>query len=158
MLLMAEKGIKGGSCQATHKYAKANNKYMKKYDANQEASYLEYLDASNLYGWSMSKKLPVNGFERIDDLSNFNEDFIKNYDENGDKGYILEVDIDQPKTLFKLRSDLPFLSKRKKIGEVEKLICAIEDVKEYVIHISTLKQALKHGLKLPKEHKIKKHG
>ena len=63
MLLMAEKGIRGGMCQAIYKYAKANNKCMKNYDANQEASYLEYLDTNNLYGWSMSTKLPVNGFE-----------------------------------------------------------------------------------------------
>ena len=63
MLLMVEKSIKGGICQAIYKYAKANNKYMKNYDANQKASYLEYLDANNLYKWSMSKKLPVNGFE-----------------------------------------------------------------------------------------------
>ena len=90
---MVEKGIRGGISQATYRYAKANNKYMKNYDINQEASYLEYLDANNLYGWSMSKKLPVNGFESIDELSNFNENFIKNYDENSDKGYILEVDI-----------------------------------------------------------------
>ena len=55
MLLMVEKGIRGGMCQAIHKYAKANNKYIKNYDENQEASYLEYLDANNLYGWSMSK-------------------------------------------------------------------------------------------------------
>ena len=148
MLLMVEKSIKGGICQAIYKYAKANNKYMKNYDANQEASYLEYLDANNLYGWSMSKKLPVNGFEWMDDISNVNEDFIKNYDENSDKGYIFEVDIEYPKTLFGLHSDLPFLPKRKKIGKVEKFICGIEDVKEYVIHITTLKQALNHGLRL----------
>ena len=57
---MVEKGIRGGMCQATYKYTKANNKYIKNYDENQEASYLVYLDANNLYGWSMSKKLPVN--------------------------------------------------------------------------------------------------
>ena len=95
-LLMVQKGIRGGIWQATYRYAKANNKYMKNYDINQEASYLEYSDANIdgcKFGWSMSKKLPVNGFEWIEDLSNFNENFIKNYDENSDKGYILEVDI-----------------------------------------------------------------
>ena len=80
MLLMIEKGIRGGICQATHRYAKPNNKYMKNYDKNNESSYIEYLDANNLYGWAMSQKLPVKGFKWIKQkkLSKFNEDFIKN--------------------------------------------------------------------------------
>ena len=78
MLLMIEKGIRGGICQATHRYAKANNKYMKNYDKNNESSYIEYLDANNLYGWAMSQKLPINGFKWVKNLSKFNEDFIKN--------------------------------------------------------------------------------
>ena len=63
MLLMIEKGIRVGICQATYRYAKANNKYMKNYDKNNESSYIEYLDANNLYDWAMSRKLPVNGFK-----------------------------------------------------------------------------------------------
>ena len=63
MLLIVEKGIRDGICHSVHKYAKANNKYMKNYDKNKESSYLEYLDANNLYACAMSKKLPVNGFE-----------------------------------------------------------------------------------------------
>ena len=82
MLLMIEKGIRGGMCQSTHRYAKVNNKYMKNYDKKIESSYLTYLDANNLYGQAMSQKLPVNGFMWYKDyLSDFNEDFIKNYDE-----------------------------------------------------------------------------
>ena len=65
MLLMIEKGIRGEICQATHRYAKANNKYMKNYDKNIESSYIEYLDANNLYGWEMSHKLPVNSFKWV---------------------------------------------------------------------------------------------
>ena len=102
MILMIEKGIRGGICQATHRYAKANNKYMKNYDKNIESSYIEYLDANNLYGWAMSQKLPTNSFKWVEDLSQFNENFIKNYDENSDIGYFLEVDIDYPKRLFNL--------------------------------------------------------
>ena len=80
MLLTIEKGIRGGTCQATHRYAKANNKYMKNHDKNNESSYIEYFDANNLYGWAMSQKLPVKGFKWVKEkkLSEFNEDFIKN--------------------------------------------------------------------------------
>ena len=63
MLLMVEEGIRGGICHSVHRYAKANNKYMKKYNNNEESSYILYLDANDLYCWAMSKKLPVNGFK-----------------------------------------------------------------------------------------------
>ena len=111
---MIEKGIRGGICQATHRYAKANNKYMKNYDKNNESSYIEYLDANNLYGWAMSQKLPINGFKWVENLFQFNESFIKHYDENSNTGYFLEVDIDYPKSLFNLHKYLPFLPERKK--------------------------------------------
>ena len=93
MLLMIEAGIRGGTCQSTHRYAKANNKYMKNYDKSTELSYLMYLDANNLYGWAMSKKIPVNGFKQENDLSRFDKNFIRNYNENSDVGYFLEKDI-----------------------------------------------------------------
>ena len=102
MLLMIEKGIRGGMCQAIHSYAKASNKYIKSYDKNIESSYLSYLDANNLYGWPMCEKIPVGGFKWVENLSRFNEHFIKNYDKNSDKGYILEADIDYPKKLCSL--------------------------------------------------------
>ena len=114
MLLIVEKGIRGGICHAIHRYAKANNKYMKNYDKNIESSYLMYLDANSLYGWAMSQILPINGFEWVKELSQFNEDFIKNYDEDSNKGYFLEVDVEYPKNLFNLHNDLPFLPERKK--------------------------------------------
>ena len=83
MLLMVEEGIRGGICYSIHQYAEANNKYMKNYNNNEESSYIQYLDANNLYGWAMSKKLPVNGFKWIDNNKTvglvINEDFIKNY-------------------------------------------------------------------------------
>ena len=154
MLLMAEASIREGMCQSTYRYAKANNKYKKIYDKKQESSYLEYLDANNLYGYPMIKKLPVNGFQLIEDLSKFNGDFIKNYDENSDIGYFLEVDVEYPKKLFDLHKDLPFLPERKKIGKVEKLVCSIEDKEKYIIHRNALKQVLNHGLKLTNVHRV----
>ena len=69
MILMIEKGIRGGICQATHRYAKANNKYLKNQDKNIESSCIEYLDANNLYGWVMPQKLPTKGFRWVEDLS-----------------------------------------------------------------------------------------
>ena len=101
----------------------------------------------------MSQKLPTNSFKWVEDLFQFNESFIKNYDENSDIGYFLEVDIDYPKRLFNLHKDLPFLPERKKVEKVEKLICSIEDKEKYVIHIRALKQALNHWLKLKKSKK-----
>ena len=86
MLLMVEKKIGGGICHAIHQYAKTNNKYMKDYDQNKESSYLKYWDINNLYAWEMSQKLPLNKFEWIEDTSQFNEDFIKNYSEESVEG------------------------------------------------------------------------
>ena len=148
MILMIEKGIRCEICQATYRYAETNNKYIENYDKNIESSFIEYVDPNNLYGWAMSHKLPVNDFKWVkqEELSKFNEDFIKNYDENGNIGYFLEVDIDYPKELFNLHKDLPFLPESKKVNKVEKLICSIEDKEKYVIHIRALKQALNHGL------------
>ena len=90
MPLMVEEGIRGGICHSIHRYAKANNKYMKNYDKNEESSYTQYLDANNLYGWAMSQKLPVNNFKWIKDTSKINEEFIKNYNENSKKDILLK--------------------------------------------------------------------
>ena len=113
-----------------------------------------YLDANNLYGWAMCKKLPVDGFKWLDDLSVFTENVIKNYNENSDYGSILEVDTEYPKTLWGLHKDWPFLAERTKIGIVEKLVTSIEDKENYVIPISALKQALDHELILKKVHRV----
>ena len=120
MLLMAEKGIKGRIRHYIYRYAKANNKYMKDYDKNKESSYLQYLDVNNLYGWAMLQKLPVNNFEWIKDTSQFNEDFIKNYNEESDEGYFLEVDVKYLENVHELHNDLPFLPERMKIRKVGK--------------------------------------
>ena len=99
MLLMVEEGIRGGICHMIHRHERANNKYMKNYDKYKESSYIQYLDANNLYGWAMSQKLPKNGFKWINDVTEIDEEFIKNYDEDSDNGYILEVDVKYPKKL-----------------------------------------------------------
>ena len=154
MLLMVEEGIRSGICHSIQRYDKANNKYMKNYDENEKSSYIQYLDAKNLYGWAMFQKLPVNAFKWLEDTSEINEEFIKNYDENNDKGYILEVYVKYPRKLHDIHSDLPFLPKRMNIDKCKKLVCSLLNKKKYVVHINSLKQALNHGLKLKKIHRI----
>ena len=127
---------------------------MKNYDKNIESSHLTYLDANNLYGWAVSQKITVNGFMWDKYLSDFSEDLKKNFDENSDVGYFLEVDVEYPKKVFSSHEELPFLPERKKIEKVEKLVCSIEDKEKYVIHIGALKQELTHGLKLKKVHRV----
>ena len=127
MLLMVKEGIRGGICHSIQRYAKANNKYMKNYGNNEESSYIQYLDANNLYGWAMSRKLPVNGFKWLDS-DKINEEFIKNYNEDS-KGYILEVNVKYPKRLHKLHSDLPFLPERMEINKCKKLVCNLSNKK-----------------------------
>ena len=104
----------------------------------------------------MSQKLPIKGFKWVKkkELSEFNKDFIKKYDEDSNTGYFLEVDIDYPKELFNFHKHLTFLPERKKVEKVEKRISSIEDKEKYVIHIRALKQALNHGLKLKKVHRV----
>ena len=114
MLLMVEKGTRGGICQAIHRHAKANNKSMKNYNKDVMSTYLMYLDANKLYGWAMSHKLPVNGFKWVEKLSRFNEIFTENYNENSDIGYFLEVDIDYSEKLFNLHKIYHFYLNEKR--------------------------------------------
>ena len=124
MLLMIKEGIRGKICHAVHRHAKANNIYMKNYDKSKESSYIQYLDAYNLYGAAMSEKLPINGFKWVNDISGINKKFVKSYDKkNSDKGYILEVDVDYPSKLHKLHSDMPFLPEKMKIDKTQTLVC-----------------------------------
>ena len=150
MLLMIESGIRGGVCHVIRSYTKANNKYMNNYDENKELSFLSYLDANNLYGCPMIEKLPVSSFKWVKNVSRIDEEFIKNYDENSDIGYFLKVDLEYPKELHDLHSDLPFLPEKMKINKHDKLVCALYDKKKICVHIRNIKQALNHGLKVHK--------
>ena len=105
---------------------------MKNYNKNIESSYIQYLDANSFDGWAMSQNVPVNDFKWVkqEELSKFNGNFIKNYDQNGNTGYFFEVDFDYAKELFDLHKDLPFLLESKKVDKVEKLNCDTEDKKK----------------------------
>ena len=151
MLLMFERGIRGGITQAVRKYASANNKYMgDKFNPKSESSYLQYLDANNLYGWAMSQPLPIGGFKWVD----LNPNEISELATLTDKGYILEVDVSYPKDLHDSHNDLPFMCERMEINGVEKLVPNLRDKNSYVIHIQALNQALQHGLRLDRIHRV----
>ncbi len=107
-----ERGIRGCQSVIFKKYCKANNKYLDGYDNNKKSAYISYLDANNLYGVSMSCKLPINNFEWING-EDINEDIIMNYnEENDDIGYVLEVDLEYPKELHDLHNDYPLAPER----------------------------------------------
>ena len=149
MLLMFERGIRGGITQAVHRWAKANNPCMKSYNPNEKTKYLLYLDANNLYGWAMSQALPTGGFKWVD----VKVDEISKLAKNKTKGYLLEVDVKYPKELHDLHNDLPLMCERLKINGVEKLVPNLFDKSRYVIHIRALNQALSHGLVLERIHR-----
>ena len=90
----------------------------------------------------------------VEDTYRINKEFIENYNENSNKGYILEVDVKYPKKLHDLHNNLPFLPRRMKIDQCKRLVSNLQNKKKYVVHIKPLKQALNHGLKLKNIHRI----
>ena len=145
ILLMFERGIRGGITQSIHRWAKANNPYMgSKYKPRKPTRYLQYLDANNLYEWAMSQLLPTRGFKWVD----IKPDDVGKLMNAKDKGYILEVDIRYPRELHDYHNDQPFMCEHMVINGAEKLIPNLYYKKRYVIHIRVLQQALKHGLVL----------
>ena len=110
----------------------ANDKYMKDYDKNKKSTFLQYSDVNNLYSWAMSQKLQVNNFEWIEDTSQFNKDFIKNHNEESDKGYFIKVHVQNLEKLHEIHNDLPFLFNRMKIEKVEKLVANLHDQTEHL--------------------------
>ena len=124
---------------------------------NKELSYLKYCDINNLYVWTMSQKLLVNKFEWIEETPQFNEDFLKNYYEESDERYFLEVDVQYEEKLHEPHNDLPFLPEINKILKKGKLVTNLYDKKylcHYVIHIKNLKKALDHGLILKNVYRV----
>ena len=108
---------------------------MKDYDKNKDPSYIQYSGINNLYRWAMSQRLPVNNFEWVKNTSWFNEDFIRNYNEESYKEYFLEADVQYIEKLHELHNHLPFLPERMKIEEVKNLVANLHCNTEYVIHI-----------------------
>ena len=158
ILMMFEKGIRGGVSHISKRYAEANNKYMKNYRPDVESTYIQYLDANNLYGWAMSQQLPTHGFswmrnitkEKVMDiLEKANHSMLN----RGRKGYIFEVDLEYPKDLWKTHNDYPLVPEKMIVNRVEKLICHFKPRKNYVVHYRNLRQYLEMGMRLTAVHR-----
>ena len=154
MLLMFEKGIRGGISMISNRYGKANNKYMgKRYNKNELNKYLMYLDANNLYGYAMSEKLPTHGFKwlSVGEMERlFDNQVVQVWEKTP---CILEVDLEYPEDLHDKHNNYPFCPERVECKNgVEKLIPNLRNKTKYVIHYKNLIQCLKAGLKLKKIH------
>jgi hypothetical protein len=108
-----EKGMRGGTSYISHRYARANNKYMSDHDPGKPSSYIMYYDANNLYGWAMSEELPYGKFKWIS-VDNI---VLDNYGNGKEKGLILEVDLEYPSELHKYHSDYPLAPEKMEITE-----------------------------------------
>lgn len=151
MLLMVEKGIRGGISQCILRYAEAKNEFtLSKEEFSKlsldEICYLLYLDANNLYGLSMSESLPTGGFKFVEDFGDPQK--ILNLKSNDSIGYIFEVDVEYPENLHDSHNDLPFLPETKlpPSGKFQKLLTTLDDKKKYVVHYTALKLAMEAGL------------
>ena len=144
MLMMFEKGIRGGISHISKRYAEANNKYMKYYDKTKPSTFIQYLDANNLYGWAMSQKRPTHGFKwMVLDIPSV----IKLLENKDTKiGYIFEVDLEYTQSLWEEHNDYPLAPERIKIDNVDKLISSLLPKKNYVLHYKNLKQYLEEGM------------
>ena len=141
------------------RYAEANNKYMKDYNPEKPSTFIQYLDANNLYGWAMSQSLPTHGYKwmknltkevLMDILEKANDSMINPFKK---KGYIFEVDLEYPKDLWDSHNDYPLAPEKLKVNGVDKLISHFKLRKNYVIHYRNLRQCLEMGLKITKVHR-----
>ena len=145
MLLMIEKGIRGGISMISNRHGKANNSYMEdEYDDKRATKYITYLDANNLYGWAMCKPLPTHDFKWMDD------DELTSWKKHA---CILEVDLEYPKHLHDRHNDYPLAPEILVLGKVEKLVPNLNDKIKYVIHYENLKLYESLGLKITKIHR-----
>ena len=173
MFQFIEKGMRGGISYIANRYGKANNKYMSEYDEKEPSKYIMYLDANNLYGWAMSQYLPTGGFKWLTEKQ-INKINLAQYNEDSNKGLLIEVDLEYPKELHDLHNDYPLAAERvcvnnnmlseycKRIaakynistGLVSKLIPTLSNKEKYVLHYRNLQLYLDLGLKINKVHRV----
>ena len=173
MFQFIEKGMRGGISYIANRYGKANNKYMSEYDEKEPSKYIMYLDANNLYGWAMSQYLPTGGFKWLTEKQ-INKINLAQYNEDSNKGLLIEVDLEYPKELHDLHNDYPLAAERVCVnkdmlseycktiatkynistGLVHKLIPTLSNKEKYVLHYRNLQLYLDLGLKVNKVHRV----
>ena len=157
-MLMFEQGIRGGITHVSKRYAEANNKYMKDYNPGKESTFIQYLDANNLYGWAMTQQLPTHGFKWMKDITLEKVDEIlekvnHSMFNKGKKGYIFEVDLEYPPHLWEIHNDYPLAPEKMIVNGVEKLISHFKPRKNYVVHYRALRQCLELGMRITAVHR-----
>ena len=173
MFQFIEKGLRGGISYIANRYGKANNKYMKNFDEKSPSKYIMYFDANNLYGWAMSQYLPTGSLKWLSEKK-IKELDLNKYEEDSNKGLILEVDLEYPQELRDLHNDYPCAPEKVKVTEdmlsdycrkiakqhnistelVHKLISTLSDKQIHVLHYRNLHLYLSQGLKLKKIHRV----
>ena len=171
--LFIESGIRGGVATISCRHAESNNPYNDNYDSNNASNYIIYLDANNLYGYSMIQYLPVGGFRWLSVLEQ-NTFVLENIGDDSDDGYILEVDLSYPNKIHDDHNDFPLapesmeikydmLSKYQiqllelleiKHSNSKKLIPNLLCKNNYIVHYRNLKLYISLGMEITKIHKI----
>lgn len=167
MYLFVEDAIRGGISQISHRYAEANNKYMKDYDNSKCESNIIYLDANNLYGDAMTKFLPQKDFKW--NTEEWTTEKILNLKDDDKTGYLFNVDLEYPEELHDTHNNYPLCPERLcvnkndlnkwqtenyKENKIEKLILTLRDKNNYTCNYRYLKLVLSLGLKLKKVNKV----
>lgn len=175
--LMVEKAIRGGISVISKRLARANNPKLSSYKPEDPTSHLLYIDANSLYAHAMKNKMPVGGFKWLKpkELDLVNTEWVKNYDDGSDRGYILEVDLDIPPSIHDRTDEYPLCAEHLVIDE--KMISPLSKVirenrgaeacfssrkltpnllnkRKYVTDVRNLKFYLEHGAVLKKVHRV----
>ena len=173
--LFVESGMRGGVSMVSQRYAAANNHYQEKFDVDQPSSFIQYLDANNLYGWAMSQHLPVSDFQWEKPSEKLLYKILNTQDDSS-SGYIVECDLEYPYELHEEHNDYPVAPERLSVNEdmlssyqqelvdrlnssgvdALKLVPNLRDKTKYVLHYRNLKLYTQLGLRCVKIHRALK--
>jgi len=172
MHLFFENAIRGGISVINHRLARANNEFVPEYNADLDKSYVALFDANNSYGWAMSKRLPTKNFKFLGkaEVESLTDDDSAKLEDEGDVGYVLEVDLFYPDELHVKHNDYPLAPESvlvtedmlspfcssfgQKHTDCKKLIPNLHNKVKYMTHLKNLQLYLRLGMKLSKVHRV----